>query len=274
MSRWLVGSLTLAVGLSGCSLDGLPSLSDVASQLGTDIGPVGLDVPSGWTRVQLVNASGHEADVRITMQVAGERVHFSLQHLAIDESNLVIGPDRADSVLVEITLLGDPDRVLAPLTYFLDHGFHSGDTIFVPIAVPSDGDDSHGPGGDGGDAPGGGDQAEPPLQPITLAIEGLRSDVRVKPGMSIGFDVVVTGEPSSTGRISVFADPDRTAASGDEITIAANRVIVTRVAILWIVPDLSPGRYYVYAEARDGTSVARSEFAPGAVQVDTPPGTP
>jgi len=274
MLRWQIGLIGLTLVLTGCSPQSGLTLTDVLSLLGSDTGLGHPDLPQGGVRVQLVNASGHEADVRVTMRVAGEQVHFSFQRLAINAADLVIGPDRADSVLVEITLLGNPNQALQPLTYFLGLGFHSGDTILVRILPPADGGDSgHHPPSDGDQEPGqdgSGGQTTPPL-PVAVTIEGLKTDVRVSPGMEVGFDVVVAGDARSAARINVYADRDRTPASGDEITIATDLAAAGRIPIRWTVPDLPPARYFIYAEVRDGAAVVRSAFAPGAVRVNAPP---
>lgn len=261
MVCWKSGIFLLLVTLLGCQA--VIDLGEAAAtldwqQLVTgDLGTSSLDRPAiqdGSVRVSIVNASGQIVDVRLTMRVIGQIVHFAARRIPIGGQDVFIGPDRADSVLVEVTLLTDPPVIRAPLTYFYGQDFNSGDTISVLIEPEPT-------------QPSGGQTGTP----SAVALEGLDSDVRVRPGMVAAFAVLVTGDTTSGTRVSALADPDRVPASGDEITIAADLSVAPRIPIQWTVPDLSPGRYSIYAEVRDGGTVVRSAATAGAIRVDAPP---
>ena len=140
MCRMRFGSVAAIVVISGCAL--LPSawLPLIPDELSTgkdsiyDLGAE-FDLPemvlSAAVRVELENRSAHGAQARVTMRVVGEQVHYSLRHVPAETESVIIGPDRADSVLVEGTLLTDPPVSLPMHIFFMGDDFQSGDTIHV-----------------------------------------------------------------------------------------------------------------------------------------------
>ena len=129
-----------SLSLGGCPLliDGVNnllsrdlSLRDVAS---------GLDfpnIPSGAIRVEVINQSGSLAETRITMRVGGRRVHLSTRRVQPTSQAVIVGPDRADSVLFEASVFSNPARVVTPETRILGRDFSSGQTVqFIIPALP------------------------------------------------------------------------------------------------------------------------------------------
>lgn len=268
MICWKTGIFLSLIVLIGCQA--VSDLGDSTStfnwaQLATGAsGDSAFDVPNvndGSVRVQLVNASGQVVDARITMRVVGQVVHLATRQIPVAAEDVFIGPDRADSVLVEVTLLTNPPVIRTPLSYFLGRDFVSGDTIRIvidpePTPPPADANEQ-GP--------------VPPTNPITVAIVGLDTDIRVLPGMAATFAVRVGGDTTSSTRVDVFADRDVVPANGNEIPITLNLPAAAEIPIQWTVPELPAGRYPVYAEVRDSNSMVRSAATAGVVLVDALP---
>ena len=217
-------------------------------------------IRDGSIRLQVTNQALDAADIRVTMRVTGDQVHFSTRQIPAQSTDVIIGPDRADSVLVEITLLHSPPILRPSLTYFYGQDYQSGDTINVIIA-PEPEQGGHG-------IPG---EPNAPAGPPTVTIEGLDTDIRVRVGTVASFAVRVNGTTTATARVDVFADADQTPGNGDETPIATDLTPVDRIPIQWTVPELPFGRYFVYAEVRDGTLIARAALPAGAIRIDAPP---
>jgi hypothetical protein len=138
-------------------IGGCPLLSDLQS-LGTDppaapspsVGDLtsAFDSPpvtSGPIRVRFLNEADVAADVRLSMRVAGLMVHQSSRRVPAGSTRVLVGPDRADSILVEITQLKTPEpRSLPATALFLGLDFFSGETVEIrilgdpPVVVPPD----------------------------------------------------------------------------------------------------------------------------------------
>ena len=207
-----------------------------------------LDITSGSVRVLLVNGSGEEVDVRVTMRVAGERVHFSFQRMAADSKNTVVGPDRADTVVVEATLLTSPTQDLPIQSFVFGQDFQSGDTIRVLL----------------GALPAPPPPPPPPPPSPTISIVGLDSDIVVDPGETVTFDVTVE-EFSAAGLVRVFGDLDQDPNNGEQFIIRENVPAEDTIPVSWVVSD--PGWYLVYAELLDGETFVRYGPAAGRVHV-------
>lgn len=150
MKRLLAVAVLAAVGGSGCGTGvsnggggGGGTLAELASVF---------DVPTvekGAVRVQLRNFSNRDAEARVTMRVLGTRVHFSSRLLRAGTNELVVGPDEADSVLVEMTVLGDGPESLPARTFFLNREFQPGEAVVVELPAQPPGE----PGADVVDSP-------------------------------------------------------------------------------------------------------------------------
>lgn len=261
MNRLAAPLAVLALCIAGCRppAEVWPPLdwSQLAPADGVNSGLDQPDVVDGRVRVALENQANGRAETRVTMRTAGQIVHFTSQTIPGGGALAIIGPDRADSILVEVARIGGKVAAKPPAAFFLGRDFTSGDTIRFVIAPEDEPPDE---GSDGGKP-----------QPLAIAIEGLAADRRVAPGMAVQFDIVVTGALSAPSFVSAFADPDATPDNGNEIAVTRVDGPASRNPVRWTVPPISPGRYLVYAELHDADKLVRSRPAAGAVVVNAPP---
>lgn len=176
MKRLLAVAVLAAVSGGGCGPGttgggggAVGTLSDLASVF---------DVPSvekGAVRVQLRNLSNQDAEARVTMRILGTRVHFSSRLVRAGADELVVGPDEADSVLVELSLLGESSASLPARAFFLNREFQPGEAVLVELP------------------------AEPPGEPGADVIDS--PDVEVVP--VDGTDVVDVEEPGGGGVVEL-----------------------------------------------------------------------
>jgi hypothetical protein len=135
MKRLLAVAVLAAAGGLGCGTG--VSTGGGGGAVGTVAGLDSVfDVPTvekGAVRVQLRNRSAQDAEARVTMRVLGTRVHFSSRLLRAGSNELVVGPDEADSVLVEITLLGESSTSLPARAFFLHREFQPGEAVVVEL---------------------------------------------------------------------------------------------------------------------------------------------
>jgi len=267
MCRMRCGWVAAIVVMSGCALlpstllpltqDGLSAANNSIYDLGAQF-----DLPtviSAAVRVELENRSAHGVEARVTMRVAGQQVHYSLRHVAAETERVIIGPDRADSVLVEGTLLTDPPASLPMRTFFLGDDFQSGDTIHVVLAEPEP------------EEPGDEEKESPEAPTLSVSIEGLDNDrPAVNAGKKIFFDVVSAGGGPGA-EIAVFADPDDQQNSGNELAVASGESAEDRTSEVWDTAGTAPGRYALYAEIADGERFARSPSTAGRVWINAQP---
>ncbi len=90
-------------------------------------------INTGAVRVRIVNEAAIAADVRTTLRTAGIVVHRSSRRVAASSNSVVVGPDQADSILVEITQLKLEPRTLPSRAFFLGLDFSPGQTVIVRI---------------------------------------------------------------------------------------------------------------------------------------------
>jgi hypothetical protein len=93
-------------------------------------------IPSANVRVEIRNASGRDAKIRLTLRVGGKRVHFTSRTILAGGRDVVVGPDRADAILFEAELAGETSFTLPPEARFLNTDFRNGDTVQFVIAAP------------------------------------------------------------------------------------------------------------------------------------------
>ena len=270
MCRMRCGSVAAIVVISGCALlpsawlplapDELSTGKDSIYDLGAEF-----DLPemvlSAAVRVELENRSAQGVEARVTMRVVGEQVHYSLRYVPAETESVIIGPDRADSVLVEGTLLTDPPASLPMHTFFLGTDFQSGDTIHVILAEAEDQDDQL----DDGDG-----DSDGIIDILFVSIEELDSDTRINAGTEVPFDVVSAGG-SAVAELAAFADPDDDPDNGNEVVVVEGLAAAERTAVVWDTTGTAPGRYTLYAEIHDTEGFARSAPAPGRVRINAQP---
>jgi hypothetical protein len=224
-----------------------PSVADLAPNPIPDPNDPAFDSPAvadAPIRVRLSNPTERDADCRVTMQIIGREVHFSLRRILAATSSLVIGPERADIVRIEVTFLGEPPAAMEPQVLRIGRDFAPGDIIDFVLALP--------------------------VEPPTIAIEGLDANVVVNPGDMVTFDIV-TENASEAARIGAFADPDNDPENGNEISILDDAPAADRTSVAWDTANVPPGTYAVYAELRDGDELVRFGPAPGRVIVESLP---
>jgi hypothetical protein len=258
-------SLLILFGVAGtapgCRVNiGAPEAADSVSRLAPQLPDI--NILTGDIRVQIKSRLVLSAAARVTMRVNGERVYFTSRSIPAGAEEIFAGPDRADTVLVEVESAGLPGGTPISQTFLLGRDFQSGDTILVEL-IPPPVDD-----GSGSTPP---PPPPPPSEPPpNIRIEGLDSDTRVNAGGLISFAVVVSGF-SADSRVAALADADDAPGSGNEVAIASDLPAGERLSIRWEVPDLAPGAYRVYAEVKDGAAFLRSAPAPGFVRVNAQP---
>ncbi len=265
MSRFKLLVLLVAVSLAGCPDAVQTDLSDIwegiAGDLLTDAGRTTVDVEDGSIRVKVISEAPVEARIKVTMRVAGAQVHYAERRIPAHGTDIIIGPDRADSVLVEASLT-DTAPVVEPLrTYFLGTDFESGDMLVVVVEPEVQGE----PDDDDGEV------TRPTSEAVEVEVIGLEEEVRVNSGDYAYFSVVVTGDYSGDATVAVFADSDAIPGSGNEITIIAGVAAASAVPVAWQVEGAALTCYRVYAEVLDGADLARSDVAAGQVCVNSPP---
>ncbi|MFQ5805796.1 MAG: hypothetical protein ACE5I3_05030 [Phycisphaerae bacterium] len=266
-------ALLVSLGfLVGCMLSPTQLVQFVAEGLGSgdqsvaglapdsisDPNDPALDSPAATQapiRVRLSNPTERDADCHVRMELIGQEVHFSVRRILAATHSLVIGPDQADIVRIEVTFLGEPPAAMEPQVLRIGLDFAAGDTIEFVLALPPE--------------EGGEEEPQPPVPP-TIAIEGLDEDVRVNPGDVVAFDIV-TQNASETARIAAFADPDDDPENGNEVSILDDASAADRTNVTWDTTDAPPGTYGVYAELQDDDELVRFGPAPGRVIIAAPP---
>lgn len=96
----------------------------------------GLDIPAvvaGRVSVRFVNESRFSVDARTTMRVDGQLVHVSQRRIDARTERVVIGPDWAESIVVEVTQLRPEARSLPMRSLRLGRQFLPGETIDIII---------------------------------------------------------------------------------------------------------------------------------------------
>lgn len=249
------------LALGGCPAIDSGSQNGPASVGAVSRGLVPPGIVSAPVRVRVFAPEAAGVSVRVTMRVVGQVVHFSTREIAAGQATLIIGPDRADTVIVEGTILTDPPQAAPLHTFVLGKDFKGGELIIVTYKLDT---------GEG--------QPPPPLPPapptppadLTVALLGLDQNQKVKAGTQIAASARV--ENFAAGDVlRVFADPDATPASGNEIKLLDAALTTTLTAVLWDTTGVAAGIYTLYAEVQSGETLLRSAAAPGRVTINASP---
>lgn len=202
-------------------------------------------------RLRLTNSTQYAADCRITMEIIGRQVHLSLRRLLPTARSLVIGPDRADVIRIDVTFIASPPIQLETQILRIGRDFQSGDLIDVDLTLPPV-DEPNEPG----------EEKPPPPLPPTIAIDGLDENILATVGDLIEFDLVTANAAADT-LMAAFADPDEIPNNANAMPIAVDLPAVSRTTVIWNTAGVAPGTYVIRASliANDVSIVA-----------DTPPG--
>ena len=152
MFRRLAASVVVLVTVAGCTVvptDFLewfanelagagPSVGDVApSEISDPNDPAKQSAAAGEAiRVRLINPTPRDADCQLIMEVIGRNVHHAFRRILAATESLVIGPDQADIVRIEVTFLGQPPAAMAPRVLRINEDFNAGDTIEFVLELP------------------------------------------------------------------------------------------------------------------------------------------
>ncbi len=245
-------SLTLVTVLafaSGCiffpnfNTDQPPASNSVADvSPGTDSSQPGREV-DGVVRVDLVNATEAPATCMVTMTLADEQVHFAERTLPAGGSAVIVGPDNAETVSV---LCRVPEAEFETTTRFeLGVDFQAGDTIRVTIRLPRE------------------PNLPTPKPPLAIRF-GLDNDQTVEVGQPVQLAIGLDNSDEAT-RLAVFADPDRTPDSGNEIPIVADLPASQDNSVTWDTTGVPLGTYSIYVEASDDERFTRSAPSAGSI---------
>lgn len=252
----------LLTGLGGCpgaatnTVGGALEWMELTPEEGLNAGLARPEFESGRVRLIVMNESGLDAEVAVEMHVGVAQVHEALRLVGAGAGAAVIGPDRADTVRVGVTLRDTPPVVRPQRFFLLDQDFNDGDDLRVVIGpAPAP------PGDDGSEQP----------QPLQVWLAGLEQDIRVARGMTVGFVVNVDGERSPSAALSVYIDQDEVAGTDDDLLLLDSVSALDVTIVQWQIPDIAPGRYRVFAEVRDGDQLERSAPVPGRIHVNAPP---
>jgi hypothetical protein len=306
----LIGSLAF---VGGC-----PLLSDVQTALngpdnsaGPPLGNVGdltsgLDAPpvtTGQIRVRFLNDADVDADVRLTMRVAGQMVHQAKRRVPGDSSSVFVGPDRADSILVEITQLkGTGPRSLPARALFLGLNFNPNELIDIriegdpPVVVQPQ------------------DQPPPDTPPIIVVVDAgdtldvidlditqfipippnsggpLPSPSPIPPPGGVapfpgwppggppapfpGGGTAPAPDPGGDSGgvvIDIAVDSDSDPSNGNEILLPVEPTGDPGDPLHWDPSGLPPGLYLVYTDQLTDGAIERVGPAPSALRVNSPP---
>lgn len=259
-------ALLCAVGAS-LSIGGCPAADSGQNGPGSvsavSRGLVPPGVLSAPVRVRVFAPETAGVSVRVTMRVVGQVVHFSTREVAAGKATLIIGPDRADTVIVEGTILTDPPQVAPIHSFVLGRDFKGGELIVVTYKLDT---------GEGQPPPPPPPAPPPPPPPadLTVALLGLDQNVKVKAGTKIAATAHV--ENFDQGAVlRVLADPDATPASGNEIKVVEAVVGASLTAVTWDTAGVAPGSYALYAEVQTGAAIVRSAASAGRVTINAPP---
>ncbi|MCG3126252.1 MAG: hypothetical protein CHACPFDD_01083 [Phycisphaerae bacterium] len=261
----LISALLLTVWTAcdaGPAVGGPPSgsLFDVLTE--TFEAP-GKGADSAAVRVEFQNASALEATANVTMRVAGEVVHRSRRRLEPHSKVITVGPDAADSVLVEVTR-ALPARSLPLAPYFLGKDFSAGDTIVVRIEPQPDDFPPAPPGDDPGRI------ESPPDDSLIVRFGGLDQNRRVSRGGRVDFSLLRQSGPAGT-RVTVIADPDGLLGNGNELPVAAATLDAAETPLSWTNISAAPATYRLVAALEQEGHTYMLHVAPGRVRVNSPP---
>ncbi len=286
MKLKLAALLALTWGVAGCPIQ-LPtsdsptdgnSLSPTSSENG-DVNDVSSarDLPTienGRVKIRIVNKATSAATVRTTMRIAGVQVHAATKQVPAARDDIVVGPDTADAVVVEATVLSEPPETLPIATYFLGRDFAAGDTIqyVIPAGTdPNDNGDSEQqapPVEDPNDAPA--DPNDTPVDPgtLTVALADLDPGLVVNPGTPVSFGVV-TSAFTSAATLTVSAARDD--GVGDPIVVVDTAAVADSVDVVWDTTGVVPATYVLAARVTDGDRTAQSDMSTTKVRINAQP---
>jgi|GEM_PF-5571941 len=214
-------------------------------------------------RLRLSNPSSRDADCRVTMELVGSEVHFSLRRIIAATNSLVIGPDRADIIRIEATFLGDPVAQMAPQILRLNQDFKPGDTIDFALIPPPDDSQQDIPDDQNDDT-----GPTPPPPAPTITIEGLNESVIVTTGEIVAFDVVTTDAPAE-GLVSIYADSNDP--NDTPVAVAVDLPAAATIGVEWNTTNVPPGTYVIRAELRAGADLYSAEPPIGRVIIEPLP---
>ena len=187
-------------------------------------------------RIRLSNVTDTAADCNVTMELIGTEVHYSVRRVLAGSKSLVIGPDRADIIRINVTFLDSPPISLEPLILRIGQDFNPGELIELTLKLPSE-DEPNVP-------------KPPPPVPPTISIEGLDEDVLATIGDTVEFDLVTTDAPSNAV-VAAYADPDTNAGNSNNIAIVTNLPAQPLTTVLWNTSEMEPGTYVIRAVLAD-----------------------
>lgn len=218
---------------------------------------------SGAVRLEFQNASALEATANVTMRVAGQVVHRSRRRLEPQSRVVTIGPDVADSVLVEVTR-ELPGRSLPLRPYFLGQDFAAGDTIVIRIEPQPDDIPPAPPGDDPGRI------EPPPDDSVVVRFAGLDQNRRIRRGGQVDFSLARLSGPAGL-RVGVVADPDGISGNGNELIVATPTLDDAETPVSWTNVSAKPATYRLIATLDQDGHTYVLHVAPGRVRVNSPP---
>lgn len=224
--------------LTGCIF--FPSFPGTVGDVATN-GDSNLAAPNveGLTRVELINRTEFPAICQVQMTLDNNPIHEAQRRVRPNGTSVVEGPDNADRVSVSATLDGLDGFSQGPLDFVLGADYQSGETIRFVIELPT---------------------------PELGVAVGLEQDLAVEAGTLVDVPVSFDGADDQT-TFSLFADPDSTPASGNEIPIVTDAPATGTDNVTWNTSGIAPGAYSIYAEAQSGERFARSATAAGKVTI-------
>jgi hypothetical protein len=212
------------------------TVSDVAANGDANRATPAVD---GATRVELVNLTRFPAVCQVAMTLTGSLIHQAQRRIPPNGTSVIEGPDNADLVSISATLDGLDGFSQGPTGFVLGTDYQSGETIRFVIALPA--------------------------LDLRVAV-GFDQNLTVEAGTVVDLPLGFEGAAAQT-TFSLFADPDDTPNSGNEIPIAIDLPAAGRDRVAWDTTGVAPGTYCVYAEARSGDQFFRSPPASGKITI-------
>ncbi len=226
----------------------------------------------------ITNTESVPAVCRITMTLVGTEVHFSFKRIPAGGQVAVIGPERADQILVETVFEGSPPVTLDAITLYMGRDYSAGEVVRLALALPPapgpPGEPNQPPTDEGGEPNEPNNPPPPPPPPSPqVVIIGLDANVTVQAGDTVAFALELSDYPSD-GVVRVLADPDTDLGNGNERVIFGPVAAAGSIPVVWDTTDVPSGSYTIRAVLSAGGQSLDSDLAAGLVTVTEPPPPP
>lgn len=223
----------------------------------------------GKVMVEVVNPTKRDATARVRMDLLGQRVRFSQRDVTSGGTSAIVGPDEADTVVIDAEFDGTPAASAPTAEFRFGREFSDGALVrYVlpePPADPNDGSGRPPPTDDEPNTPpepntpddpnDGLGEPPPPPPPLSLSLSGFESYAKVRAGAVLPFTLNADGfAQGATVRVFVAPQVDGELGSATDLL---NADADDALAGAWDTTGFAPGDYLVFAEIADGARFLR-----------------